>query len=115
MKNSIIFTLIASFFIATPVFAGNIAAGKELVAKNNCNSCHGPDLKQPIAPVYPKIAGQHEDYLFYALKSYQVENNPHVGRANAIMGGQAKQFTQAQLKDLAAYIASLPGDFVVKK
>jgi cytochrome c553 len=49
------------------------------------------------------------------LKSYQVENNPHVGRANAIMGGQAKQFTHSQLKDIAAYVASLPGDFVIKK
>ncbi len=115
MKNSIIFTLLASFFLSSPVFARNIEAGKELVTKNNCNSCHGPDLKQPIAPGYPKIAGQHEDYLFYALKSYQVENNPHVGRSNAIMGGQAKQFTQAQLKDMAAYIASLPSDFVIKK
>ena len=95
--------------------AASIEAGKALVEKNNCASCHGPDLKSPIAPNYPKIAGQHQDYLFYALKSYQVENNPQVGRANAIMAGQAKQFNLSQLKDIAAYVSSLPGDFVVKK
>ena len=95
--------------------AASIQEGKALVEKNNCNSCHGPDLKSPIAPNYPKIAGQHQDYLFYALKAYQVENNPQVGRSNAIMAGQVKQFTLAQMKDIAAYIASLQGDFVVKK
>ncbi len=115
MKKTIFLTVLATTLLSNQAFAGNIEAGKELVTKNNCNSCHGPDLKQPIAPGYPKIAGQHADYLFYALKAYQVENNPHVGRANAIMGGQAKQFTQAQLKDIAAYVASLPGDFVIKK
>ena len=100
--------------LSSPVYAGNKEAGRVLVEKNNCNSCHGPDLKSPIAPAYPKLAGQHADYLFYALKSYQV-NGPQVGRSNAIMTAQAKQFNVTQLKDLAAYIASLPGDLVIKK
>lgn len=115
MKFPLIFSLVTSLFISSQAIAGNVANGKELVEKNNCATCHGADLKQPIAPSYPKIAGQHADYLFYALKAYKVENNPHVGRANAIMGGQAKQYTNVQLKDMAAYIAGLPSDFVVKK
>jgi cytochrome c553 len=106
---------LALYTVSSYTFAGDVQAGKALAEKYNCASCHGPDLKHPIAPNYPKIAGQHEDYLYYALKSYKVENNPQVGRANAIMGGQAKQLTLSQLKDLAAYISSLPGDFVVKK
>ncbi|BDW11064.1 cytochrome c [Polynucleobacter sp. SHI8] len=104
-----------SFIVASSSFAASIESGKALVEKNNCASCHGPDLKSPIAPNYPKIAGQHQDYLFYALKAYQVENNPQVGRGNAIMAGQAKQFNLAQLKDMAAYIATLPSDLVLKK
>lgn len=97
------------------VNAASIEAGKALVEKNNCGSCHGADLKTPIAPNYPKLAGQHQDYLYFALKSYTVERNPQVGRSNAIMASQAKQFTLPQLKDMAAYMASLPTDFVVKK
>jgi hypothetical protein len=31
------------------------------------------------------------------------------------MAAQAKQFNVTQLKDMAAYIASLPGDLVIKK
>ena len=110
-----IFSLLISVFITSSACAGSVSSGKELVDKNNCISCHGPDLKNPIAPAYPKIAGQYEDYIYFALKAYQVENNPHVGRANAIMGSQAKQFSHSQLRDIAAYVSSLPGDFVVKK
>jgi cytochrome c553 len=110
-----VMTLALTLGMVSHLQAASIQEGKALVEKNNCNSCHGPDLKSPIAPNYPKIAGQHQDYLFYALKAYQVENNPQVGRSNAIMAGQAMHFTLAQLKDMAAYIASLQGDFVVKK
>ena len=87
-----IFTSAITLSLMSSAYAANIEAGKALVEKNNCASCHGADLKSPIAPNYPKIAGQHQDYLFYALRSYQVENNPQVGRGNAIMAGQAKQF-----------------------
>jgi len=81
-----------------------------LLAKGNCASCHGANFNKPIAPGYPKIAGQHADYLYVALKSYKVEGNSTWGRNNAIMGGIAKQFTLAELKTLAKYMASQPGD-----
>ena len=80
------------------------------VAKGACVSCHGESLSKPIDPSYPKLAGQHSDYLFVALKAYKVDGNPQVGRGNAIMGGVAKQFTNAELKELANYIGRLPGD-----
>ena len=82
----------------------------ELLKKGACVSCHGDNFAKPIDPSYPKIAGQHADYLFVALKSYKVEKNANVGRGNAIMGGVAKQFTNAELKALANYISSLDGD-----
>ena len=82
----------------------------ELLKKGACVSCHGDNFAKPIDPFYPKIAGQHADYLFVALKSYKVEKNANVGRGNAIMGGVAKQFTNAELKALANYVSSLDGD-----
>ena len=82
----------------------------ELLKKGACVSCHGDNFAKPIDPSYPKIAGQHADYLFVALKSYKVEKNAYVGRGNAIMGGVAKQFTNAELKALANYVSSLDGD-----
>ena len=81
-----------------------------LLNKANCASCHGANFSQPIDPSYPKIGGQHADYLFVALKGYKVENNPNVGRGNAIMAGMAKVYTNAELKLMAKYLGSLKGD-----
>ena len=81
-----------------------------LLAKANCSSCHGANYSKPIDPSYPKLAGQHGDYLFVALKSYKVQNNPKYGRNNAIMAGMAKQYSNAELKMIANYLASLDGE-----
>jgi cytochrome c553 len=81
-----------------------------LLTKGACVSCHGADFNKALDPSYPKLAGQHADYLYVALRSYGVEGNPNVGRANAIMGAQVRQFKRAELKQIADYLASLPGD-----
>ena len=86
---------------------GNVAA---LLTKGACASCHGANFAKPIDPSYPKIAGQNADYLFVALKSYKVEGTSSWGRSNGVMGGVAKQFSNAELKELANYMASQQGD-----
>lgn len=85
------------------------AAVEALLTKGNCASCHGADFNKPIDPTYPKLAGQYGDYLYVALKSYQTEGNPRVGRGNPIMAAQVQQFKHAELKALARYIGTLPG------
>jgi len=84
-----------------------------LLNKANCASCHGANFSKPIDPSYPKIAGQHADYLFVALKAYKVDNNAKVGRAHPIMGAMVKQYTNAELKSMAGYLSDLPGDLKV--
>lgn len=81
-----------------------------LLQKAACVSCHGANFAKPIDPSYPKIAGQHADYMFVALKAYKTDNNAAVGRTNGVMGAIAKQFSNAELKALSAYVASLQGD-----
>ena len=81
-----------------------------LLGKANCASCHGANFAKPIDPSYPIVAGQYADYLFVALKSYKVENNPKVGRNNAIMGGMVKLYTNAELKALAGYLSTVDTD-----
>ncbi len=84
-----------------------------------CTSCHGPNFSSPIDGSYPKLAGQHADYLFAALKAYGTDGNANVGRATATMRSQVVQeadgkkkptFTPAELKQIAAYLSSLPGE-----
>jgi cytochrome c553 len=90
------------------------AAVAALLEKGACVSCHGANFSKPIDPSYPKIAGQHADYLYVALKSYKVEGNPYIGRNNAIMGGIVQQFSNAELKQLASYLASVQGELATK-
>jgi cytochrome c553 len=86
------------------------AAVAALLAKGACASCHGANFSKPIDPSYPKLAGQHGDYLYVALSAYATEGNPKIGRGNAIMVGQVKQFKRDELKALAAYLSSLPSE-----
>jgi cytochrome c553 len=82
----------------------------EVLKKGNCASCHGANFSTPIDPSYPKLAGQHADYLYIALKEYQTDKNPQVGRNNAIMMGMARPLTHAEAKILASYFSSLPSE-----
>jgi cytochrome c553 len=86
-----------------------------LLKKAACISCHGENFAKPISPDYPKIAGQHSDYLFVALKAYKTENNPQIGRSNGVMAGMVKQFSNAELKEIAKYVSSLDGDLKTVK
>lgn len=92
----------------TPKAAGTVAAA--LIEKGACASCHGANFAKPIDPSYPKLAGQHADYLFVALKAYTVEGNNVVGRSNGVMAGIAKQFKPAEMREIARYLGSLDGD-----
>lgn len=94
--------------VTVPAPSAEVAA---LLTRGNCQSCHGANFKQPIDGSYPKLAGQHPDYLYAALREYQIDaKTALVGRNNAIMGGMARQFTHAEAKQLASYIATLPGE-----
>ena len=77
---------------------------------NSCTKCHGANFNTPNDGTVAKLAGQHADYLYVALKSYKIEKNANLGRSNGVMSGQAKKFTNAELKELAKYISSLPGE-----
>ena len=110
---------IGAYYEAHGKVEGSMAAEKApdgtahvtaLLQKGACISCHGDNFSKPIDPSYPKIAGQHSDYLFVALKSYKTEGTPLWGRSNGVMGGIAKQFSNAELKEIAGYVSALPGE-----
>ena len=83
-----------------------------LLKKGGCVACHGENYAKPIAAAYPKIAGQHADYLYVALKAYKTEKNPVAARNNPVMVGMVKQYSLSELKEISKYIGSLNGDLV---
>jgi cytochrome c553 len=107
--------LITALFCSAVSFSalagGNVDAGKALAEKYSCAACHGKDYNSPIDPSYPKLAGQHKDYLEHALVAYKRGEGAN-GRSNAIMTGQVKPLTNKDIKDIAAYLHSLPGNLV---
>ncbi|MBU7576068.1 MAG: cytochrome c4 [Hydrogenophaga sp.] len=88
-------------------------AAAALIEKGACASCHGANFSKPIDPSYPKIGGQHADYLFFALKAYTVEGNNMIGRSNGIMAGIAKQYTPAEMREIAKYLSTVDGELKV--
>jgi cytochrome c553 len=118
MRTATMKKLIAALFCSalsfSAVAAGNVAAGKAVADKYSCFACHGKDYNSPIDPSYPKLAGQHKDYLQHALTAYKRGDNAN-GRNNAIMTGQVKPLTNQDIKDLAAYFNSLPGNLAVHR
>lgn len=94
--------------------ANDVDRGKALAVKYNCASCHGADFNKPIDPTYPKLAGQHADYLTHALRAYKRGAGAN-GRVNPIMAALVQPLSNQDMSDLGAYLASLPSQLVIKK
>lgn len=81
--------------------AANVDAGRAK-AKEVCAACHGENGNSG-APDYPKLAGQHRDYLAKALRDYKSGQ-----RKNPIMAGFAAALSKDDIDNVAAFYASQP-------
>ena len=92
----------ALLLISSYGMAANIEAGKKK-AGEVCAACHGQDGNSP-APAFPKLAGQHADYLEKSLSEYKsgVRKDP-------IMAGMAAPLSKEDIENLAAYFATQSG------
>jgi cytochrome c553 len=89
----------AALFAATPGWSasGDAVAGEAKAAV--CAACHTVDGNS-IDPQYPKIAGQHEEYIAQQLAMFKAGT-----RANPIMLGMAMALSDQDMLDLGAYFA----------
>jgi cytochrome c553 len=65
-----------------------------------CAACHGADGNSG-APANPKLAQQHPEYLVKQLQEFKSGK-----RANAIMQGFAATLSDADMKNIAAFVTS---------
>lgn len=82
---------------------GDPAAGEGKVAV--CMACHGPGGAS-TTPTFPKLAGQHEGYLFKQMVDVQSGE-----RIVASMVGILDGLTEDDLLDIAAYYADQPANY----
>lgn len=86
---------------AAPAMAASEVAKPEKSA--TCAACHG-EIGISASGMYPTIAGQYANYLEHSLKDYRSGV-----RKNAIMGAQAANLSDAEIKQLAAWFAAQQG------
>ena len=79
----------------------DLAAGK-LIAERDCKGCHGLDGKG-VAPAIPNLAAQRERYLLASLHEYKEGKRTH-----AALREMTSHMSDADLRNVAAYFASLP-------
>lgn len=85
-------------FASGAIAAGDAAAGKSKSA--TCLACHGVDGNSPLA-MYPKIAGQPENYLVAQIKAFRDKT-----RQDPLMTPMATNLTDQDIEDLATYYAT---------
>jgi cytochrome c553 len=115
IKHAII-AIVLSTVAASAGAAGNAERGKQK-ADQVCAACHavGGDWTKPLQPEYPRLGGQHKDYLVTALIAYKQGDRSVIGRKNAIMAGQAAALSKQEIEDIAAYLSGLSGPMHVKR
>lgn len=99
--NKLVIAALGAMLAAGGAQAGDAHVGQE--KSKTCAACHGADGNSQ-SPDFPRLAGQHEDYLLRALMDYKAGN-----RKNPIMAGQVANLTKQDFVDLAAYFASQKG------
>jgi len=84
------------------------AAAKPDLAKGEaafgavCAACHAADGNS-TTPVNPKLAQQHPEYLVKQLQEYKSGK-----RANAVMSGMVAGLSDADMRNISAWLASKP-------
>lgn len=102
--RKLFYTVILLFSFSFSLFAkGNAEHGKSI--STTCVACHSTDGNS-IIPMYPKIAGQYENYLLKQLLLYKGQATDRQSANAQIMYTQVKDFSVKDLEDLAAYFSS---------
>lgn len=105
MKKALMIALAGAALSTTTVWAaGDVTKGKAKSA--TCAACHGMDGNS-ANPIWPKLAGQHEGYIYKQLKNFKDGKEAKDGRYNASMAPMVAPLSDEDMQDLAAYYASL--------
>jgi cytochrome c553 len=81
---------------------GDVAAGARKAAV--CHACHG--VGAPVAPTFPRLAGQRPDYLYHRLVSFKTADPKDPYYSQSPMRSQVTNLTDTDMRDLAVYFAA---------
>lgn len=76
-----------------------------------CTACHGPTGAGNAPAGFPRLAGQHADYIASTLKAYRAGYDDPAGRTNdgdtKIMRATARGLSDVQIEAVASYVSGL--------
>jgi cytochrome c553 len=98
MKNYYLTIICLLMLTANYSYAGDPEKGKTL--SQTCAACHNVDGNS-LNPIWPKLAGQHAEYLVKQLKDFKEGN-----RVNAQMAPMVAALSEEDMLDIAAYYSS---------
>lgn len=100
MKKALLIASMAMLAMAgTTQAAGDAEAGKTKSAV--CAACHGADGNSGANPVWPKLAGQHPNYIIQQLQDFKAGK-----RTEAMMSPMAAPLSEEDMANLAAFFSS---------
>lgn len=111
MKTMLLTGILATAFATSALASSGAAESTPVVdleqgkakVEGICQACHGADGNGVAAmPVWPKLAGQHPEYI--AKQLYNFKNNE---RYNVQMTPMAMPLTDDDIRNVAAYLATL--------
>ncbi|RME34685.1 MAG: cytochrome c [Gammaproteobacteria bacterium] len=80
------------------------ADGAELYKSKGCVSCHGEGGTKPIAPNFPKIAGQNEAYLLQQMKD--IKSGARANGQSAMMKGIVAGVSDEEMAAIAKWLST---------
>ncbi len=106
---------VAQYFAKQPAMRGTASSNPALAEKGKsiyengapdhgviaCMVCHGPNAEGQADNGFPRLAGQHRDYLVLQLKYFHEQL-----RENEVMQGVAATITDGEVAAVAEYLAS---------
>jgi len=103
MKKSI--AMAAAAVVSLGMTGAAMADGAALYTAKMCATCHGPDGKTPTAPMYPKLAGQSEQYLLTQMKD--IKSGARANGMTAAMKPMVAAVTDEEFAEIAKYLSGL--------
>lgn len=106
MKRMLILLIASTSFSAFS--STGIDKGKALYiapGKGGCATCHGETGNEPVMPMYPKVGGQNELYLFNQMKDYKMKK-----RKNGLfmtMEVAMEHYTDEEIRLMAKYLSAV--------
>jgi cytochrome c len=104
MKDNL-YLVMGAILLSMGMTGNAMADGAALYQVKGCMSCHGADANTPVAPGFPRIAGQNADYAFNQMRD--IKSGTRSNGQSIAMKGFMVAVSEAEIREIADWLGSL--------